>query len=129
MKELGAKSEATRWYAVADKDGNPDKAIWTLSTDPNELGWETDSGFPGYGLFKAEAEFLAQAANEKLERMESQIGEKPEPAYRLADGHAYISRGPRPGFVLCDDPLCCKGFGHPHYHEAPKQSENQRGRS
>jgi hypothetical protein len=68
-----ADSDTTvRWYAVADRNGDPNKTIWTLSTNQNELGWDTDLGFPGYGLMKEDAEFLAQAANEKLERMENQ---------------------------------------------------------
>ena len=30
---------------------------------------------------------------------------------------AYVSRNPRPGYVLCTDPTCMPAFGHPHYHE------------
>lgn len=30
---------------------------------------------------------------------------------------AYMSRNPRPGFVICRDPKCHVTFGHPHYHE------------
>lgn len=56
-----------RWYAVCDpfsssKD-DPDAWIWTLSKDPNETGWNTDGGFDGYGLTKADADHLAACAN------------------------------------------------------------------
>jgi len=63
-----------RWYVVADDDagaaylGDPDMQIWTVSKHPRECGWETDGGFPGYGLTRADAEFLATAANEKIDR-------------------------------------------------------------
>jgi hypothetical protein len=42
---------------------------WTISTDPDEEGWDTDDGYQGSGgLTRAEAEWLAEAANERLER-------------------------------------------------------------
>jgi hypothetical protein len=56
-----------KWYVTADKNNNlkndPDQSIWTVSRDPIETGWETDSGCPGYGLTKADAQELANAAN------------------------------------------------------------------
>ena len=58
----------TKYYVVADGClSDPDDSaarIWTLSKDPENTGWETDSGYSGYGLLKEEAEFLALAANE-----------------------------------------------------------------
>lgn len=62
-----------KWYVVVhefacDPEPDPDEAIWTVSTDPSTPGWETDMGHSGYGLLKADAEFLAQAANEKIAR-------------------------------------------------------------
>ena len=59
------------WYVIAfDDDAEPDDEVWTLSQDPSECeGWNTDGGQIGYGLTKTDAEFLANAANEKLERM------------------------------------------------------------
>ncbi len=65
-----------KWYVVCDRyardldeDDPPEgRRIWTLSRDPNVPGWNTDSGCSGYGLLKADAEWLAAAANEKLER-------------------------------------------------------------
>lgn len=60
------------WYVVADHvdfDSNPgDLAVWTLSKDPKECGWDTDNGYPRYGLPKHVAQFLADAANEKEAR-------------------------------------------------------------
>lgn len=60
----------TKWYAVYARSGDPDPDtdIWTVSKDPTECGWETDCGQPGYGLSRTDAEFLAAAANEKIER-------------------------------------------------------------
>ena len=64
---------ADRWYVVASNHSNldPDRQIWTVSRNPNLPGWETDMGCDGYGLTKAEADFLAQAANEKSARESS----------------------------------------------------------
>ena len=63
------------WYAVCDEDCSYDEGaerdrekVWTVSTDPKEPGWNTDSGYPGYGLTRDIAEFLAKAANEAKER-------------------------------------------------------------
>ena len=42
--------------------------VWTISRNPSEPGWSTDNGFPGYGLVRAEAQFLADCANEAIER-------------------------------------------------------------
>jgi hypothetical protein len=41
--------------------------IWTVARGGGP-GWETDCGMDGYGLSKAEARFLADAANEKEAR-------------------------------------------------------------
>jgi hypothetical protein len=55
------------WYVVCDKhaDAQEDPAakIWTLSRSSTQPGWETDNGYQGYGLAKADARFLANAAN------------------------------------------------------------------
>lgn len=64
------------WHVVTHKswtdqgriEAPADELIWTVSRDPTWPGWETDSGCPRYGLCKADAEFLAQAANEKIAR-------------------------------------------------------------
>jgi len=62
------------WYVVngrcwdADDIRDPFDTNWTVSTNPTEPGWNTDGGHPGYGLTRADAEFLAAAANEKIER-------------------------------------------------------------
>lgn len=59
---------APRWYVVRDdmcsyEIDDPEAEVWTLSLNPNETGWCTDSGYGGYGLTKALAEELARAAN------------------------------------------------------------------
>ena len=73
MKDAQARAEDNEvWYvvcdeSVADESPDDDDEIWTVSKDPNKTGWNTDSGYEGYGLKKADAEFLAAAANEKIE--------------------------------------------------------------
>lgn len=43
---------------------NPDdKDVWTVSENPDEAGWLTRCGTPGYGLTKLKAVILADAAN------------------------------------------------------------------
>jgi hypothetical protein len=68
----------TKWYVTADKHSShlddPDERVWTLSRNQSTTGWNTDSGHPGYGLTKADAEELANAANE-VERMQSVLHE------------------------------------------------------
>ena len=57
-----------RYYATLDGcatyPGDPDHEAWTISRDPRETGWTTDSGCSGYGLKKAEADYLVACANE-----------------------------------------------------------------
>ena len=62
--------EKRRWYAVCDGDCSykpgeerDNAKVWTVSNNPVEPGWNTDSGHPGYGLTRADAEFLARSAN------------------------------------------------------------------
>ena len=43
---------------------NPDRPVWTVSFDPDEEGWTTDCGHPGYGLTKPVAEEIARRYNE-----------------------------------------------------------------
>lgn len=62
-------NEKSRWYIVCNEDCSyegderNDLRVWTLSRTPEKEGWCTDSGQPGYGLTKAEAKELANAAN------------------------------------------------------------------
>ena len=85
----------TKWFVVADEyrsqPDDPENCVWTLSRNPDEIGWETDSGFPGYGLLKKDAEELAGAANriEKLEAALRQIEHENTFPSRLAEelGH------------------------------------------
>lgn len=54
------------WYVVCDESAfepADDERLWTLSRDPTKTGWNTDGGYPGYGLTKADAQKLADAAN------------------------------------------------------------------
>jgi hypothetical protein len=56
-----------RWYVVAcDPDADPEEKVWTVSPWADDTGWETDGGFPGYGLKKAQAQELADAANKQV---------------------------------------------------------------
>jgi hypothetical protein len=66
----------SKWYVTIDKQSSyidePDEWVWTVSRDPNHTGWCTDSGYSGYGLTKADAEELANAANE-IERLREKM--------------------------------------------------------
>lgn len=72
------------WYVVTeahlssrDPDDQADGLkIWTVSEDPERAGWNTDSGYPGYGLTKAQAQFLVDAANEKIARDEVALSQR-----------------------------------------------------
>ena len=71
MKDAQARAEDNEvWYVVCHDSVAIacDEEVWTVSKVPNKTGWDTDSGYEGYGLKKADAEFLAAAANEKIER-------------------------------------------------------------
>jgi hypothetical protein len=70
-----AGSAIMKYYAVCDHNTSFDEGeerdyanIWTVSCFPDRTGWNTDSGHDGYGLTRREAQFLADAANEKFER-------------------------------------------------------------
>jgi hypothetical protein len=65
----------TKWFVTVDKYcsyPNPEEHVWTISRDPNDTGWETDSGYSGYGLLKKDAEELANAAN-RIEKLEAAL--------------------------------------------------------
>jgi len=56
----------SHWYVVCSAlatDPDPKDRIWTLSHDPKHTGWNTNHGTPGYGMTKAQAQELADAAN------------------------------------------------------------------
>lgn len=53
-------------YAVCKNPRSEPADIWTVSPDPEVEGWETDSGYPGYGLPGAVAEHLAALHNANL---------------------------------------------------------------
>ena len=57
-----------RLYVVASEDdADPEESVWTLSNDPERTGWETDSGFSGYGLPKSLAMAIASAWNARID--------------------------------------------------------------
>jgi hypothetical protein len=68
----------TKWFVTVDKYSDhidePEARVWTVSKDPNNDGWETDGGYPGYGLPKKDAEELANAAN-RIEKLEATLRE------------------------------------------------------
>jgi hypothetical protein len=69
MMRDGDPAVGGRWYVVRDSmcsyDIRDEEArVWTLSLSPTETGWNTDSGYSGYGLTYAEACELADAAND-----------------------------------------------------------------
>lgn len=61
-------------YVVAfEKDADPQEKVWTLSKYPDETGWETDSGYDGYGLTKDSAQLIANAFNNRAHIAESSV--------------------------------------------------------
>jgi len=68
----------SKWHVVVDGDcsypDDRDARVWTLSRNKDYTGWETDSGFNGYGLTKADAEELASAAN-RIEALEKALAD------------------------------------------------------
>ena len=72
-------SEQNQWvpqtfYVVAfkcpgEEMPEDDETVWTISTDPNCVGWNTDCSHRGYGMVRPMAEFLVNAANNELERI------------------------------------------------------------
>lgn len=83
--ELLREPTEVRWHVVAYDSSlaDPEDRVWTVSPDPRETGWETDCGCEGYGLTKADAELLANAANE-IDRLR-----EIEEAYENAKSAAY----------------------------------------
>lgn len=76
ITELKALAEAATqgpWYARDARRGcysshyakwsghEVDDTCFTITDDPEVDGWETDSGFPSYGLPREEAEYIAAA--------------------------------------------------------------------
>ena len=66
---LSATDVPQHWHVVGQDKSRymeplePNARVWTVSADPTRTGWNTDSGYPGYGLLKTQAEELASAAN------------------------------------------------------------------
>lgn len=59
--------EISKVYIVSDSDED-DSKTFTLSPIEGHTGWETDSGYDGYGLPKELAEIYAKAINEYIEK-------------------------------------------------------------
>ena len=67
-----------KWYVVVDENCSypePHEHVWTVSRDPNETGWNTDSGFNGYGLTKADAAEAAMVLAEENKRLREALDE------------------------------------------------------
>ena len=52
-----------RVYATKERYESEDRDIWTISEDPEETGWETDSGCDGYGLSKEKVDYYTMCIN------------------------------------------------------------------
>ena len=62
LRELAEKATKGKRYAVLNESSycdDDDDNAWTISLDPKEDGWNTDGGYPGYGLIKNDAVFFA----------------------------------------------------------------------
>lgn len=60
-----------RWYIHTEfypPDICAESDVWSVTKVDGEPGWNTNGGEIGSGLTKADAQFLADAANEKIER-------------------------------------------------------------
>lgn len=64
MTWYAMNSGESGWYwQNSTEDERKDLQCWTVTENPEEEGWCTDSGCPGYGLTEGKARFLAEAAN------------------------------------------------------------------
>jgi len=84
-----------KWYVVVDDyctNPHPEDAVWTISRNSSEPGWETDSGFCGYGLVRVDAEELANAANE-IERLRAEVERLRETLARMKRFVTPMARG------------------------------------
>ncbi len=51
-----------KWYLHCDRDVD-DHDCWTLTTNPEKRGWETDSAYIGYGLPKKVGKWICKQLN------------------------------------------------------------------
>ena len=77
LQALSAAASPGPCHATRDRSADPGQRVWTLSGHPDRTGWETDSGFDGYGLRKADAELHAELWNAWRE---GRLQEVPAPA-------------------------------------------------
>jgi hypothetical protein len=74
---VDGRAETSRFTDPSDTFANI-KGCWSVSDQPNEPGWETDSGCPGYGIHKRDAEFIAacrEAVPKLLDAIEALRGD------------------------------------------------------
>lgn len=68
------------WYVTTSifnaSNAAPDGHVWTVSEDPNKPGWGFKANGKPIGLTKEDAQFLADAANEK-EYRDSDVPDRP----------------------------------------------------
>lgn len=65
------KPKMNRVRAVKSDFGDESDNVWTISGD-QYCGWETDSGCPGYGLSKEEADFYVMCINKYIDESEEE---------------------------------------------------------
>ncbi len=54
-----------KWYAHQDRDPELESIeSYTLTTNPDKEGWNTDSGYAGYGLPKELAQWICDILNQ-----------------------------------------------------------------
>src|SRR6185369_2259549 len=66
-------SEKKLYVVASEKDADPEDRVWTLSLTPSETGWETDSGFKGYGLTRDFAQAIADTWNSRNQTREYSV--------------------------------------------------------
>jgi hypothetical protein len=88
-------------YVVAEKKAgftdNPKSRIWTLSPLPEIPGWETDGGYPDYGLRKERAIEIARRYNLHEEMLSALMTIKDLKMYADEEGYADLT------FMGCEE--------------------------
>jgi len=137
------------WHVVLDPDHaaapervGDDERVWTLSRDSFRPGWETDRGSDGYGLCRADALELAQAANtveamgKDLTRARAEVENLRAALFHIAnhpvwkdalDRHSALTKT-HPDDRPLNEADLVYGFYEgdvPRYSQGPRQSEVQ----
>lgn len=59
------KIPKAEWHIYQERFPNSDELdSWTITNNPNIEGWDTDSGYDGYGLPKELAQWICDILNE-----------------------------------------------------------------